>query len=109
MVVRNVDGPDLPIQDAFVTVAPIGLRPVAIPNNLTRADGAVTFEVFNWTDVVVRVRRVGYVEAQLVAHLRSGCRHVLEIYISQEWTVLDRASPPRTPARATLSICAPPA
>jgi hypothetical protein len=120
IVIRDVDAPDHPIEEAAIIVASIdtsaGTHPAhrATSNDrgLVPAIGLDTGEYSVW------VRRVGYHEVRFAVHVRPSCEQILEVYVTRNVVQLDRCmvvtagrppcdpDPRPTPSRAVFTTCA---
>src|SRR5690348_11487769 len=109
IVVRDVDEPNHPLQEAVVVIAPVGtnLEAASTPHALTDRDGHVAFGRLSDGRYDVLVRRVGYHRFQFAIDRRAQCREILEVYIGVAPTCLVEC--PTTPARAVLTTCRRPA
>lgn len=109
IVVRDVDEPSHPLQEAVVVVAPVGtdLEAASTPHALTDRDGQASFGRLSGGRYDVLVRRVGYQRFQFTVDRRPQCREVLEVYLGVAPNCLVEC--PITPARAVLTTCRRPA
>ena len=120
IVVRDADGPDQPIGQAYIVVfrsdSGAGHRPPA--GIITDDRGRLTAATPDSGDYSVVVRRIGYRVAQFNVHLRRNCEQIREVYIAGSVVQFDRCQvrtavsppcdpdPPPTPSRGVLTTCA---
>jgi len=111
IVVRDVDGPHPPIDQASIQVGGLDSNVRRRPTVSIKTDerGQVTATAPDSGDYSVVVRRVGYHEARFDVRLRPNCDQTLEVYIARSVHEFDRCqvktsvSPPCDPGTGPTS------
>ena len=120
IVVRDADGPDQPIGQAYVVVSRVdsASKNDYPQRGISSNDRGLLTVRLTAGDYTVSVRRVQFHEARFTIHVRSNCEQILEVYITHALYPFDRCQvttgtnppcdpgPPPTLSRAILTTCA---